>query len=381
MRELFACLSVVGLCVSAGLADGARLQKLGLAKQVLPTKIGHLGPDQTVSEWVEYVVGRQECDWRLIFDCFEPDVGDHCPAPNGDGYDGEPIGFGTCSYWGEPEYDDCDSQRWCLGNDWCNMYCSNDMQFDPAYGGKSAERIEVAWYWYVDGPGSGENMALLTETFEDFDDTCEEGDPNHQGEFLGGVLVTFGFYNGDPGGYYYADIDLCGLEGVPLPADGAGSYNIWLLTYVGDNPDYPEDFSLATCAQPMLWGTGDAEWPPPGDDVGRGRMSHQGPMQWDDDYPSDGWHTAPDECYDYTYSFCPDPLGATLCFWVAVECVGDIDGDDDTDETDLGIFLAAWDSSAGDPNWDSRPDLNFDGHVDQADLGILLANWGCGVGK
>ncbi len=59
------------------------------------------------------------------------------------------------------------------------------------------------------------------------------------------------------------------------------------------------------------------------------------------------------------------------------DCVGDVDGDGDTDLTDLGIFLHAWGSQPGDPNWDPRADLDADRHVNVFDLGILLADWGC----
>jgi hypothetical protein len=58
-------------------------------------------------------------------------------------------------------------------------------------------------------------------------------------------------------------------------------------------------------------------------------------------------------------------------------CVGDIDGDGDTDHADLGELLAAWASHPGDPGWNENADLDADGHVYHADLGILLADWGC----
>ena len=60
----------------------------------------------------------------------------------------------------------------------------------------------------------------------------------------------------------------------------------------------------------------------------------------------------------------------TYHHWTAAECVGDLDGDGDTDQSDLGILLAAWGINAG-------GDLDGDGDTDQADLGILLADWGC----
>jgi len=59
------------------------------------------------------------------------------------------------------------------------------------------------------------------------------------------------------------------------------------------------------------------------------------------------------------------------------ECVGDIDGDGDTDHADLGALLGAWDSQPGDPHWNPDADLDGDGHVGHSDLGILLTDWGC----
>ncbi len=51
-------------------------------------------------------------------------------------------------------------------------------------------------------------------------------------------------------------------------------------------------------------------------------------------------------------------------------CVGDLDGDGDTDQADLGILLAAYNVNGG-------GDLDADGDTDQGDLGILLADYGC----
>jgi len=60
-------------------------------------------------------------------------------------------------------------------------------------------------------------------------------------------------------------------------------------------------------------------------------------------------------------------------------CPGDLDGDGDTDHSDLGALLAAWCTHDGDPNWNPNADLDGDGHVGHGDLGILLADWGCGT--
>jgi hypothetical protein len=53
-----------------------------------------------------------------------------------------------------------------------------------------------------------------------------------------------------------------------------------------------------------------------------------------------------------------------------------LDGDDDTDQGDLGVLLSDWGCTGG----DCVGDLNGDGNTDQADLGVLLADWGCDIG-
>jgi hypothetical protein len=62
---------------------------------------------------------------------------------------------------------------------------------------------------------------------------------------------------------------------------------------------------------------------------------------------------------------------------LASPCVGDIDGDDDTDQSDLGLLLASYELDPGDPDFNSDADLNGDGTVGQQDLGILLADYEC----
>jgi len=53
-------------------------------------------------------------------------------------------------------------------------------------------------------------------------------------------------------------------------------------------------------------------------------------------------------------------------------CVGDLDGDGVTGQSDLGILLSAW-------GINDNGDLDGDGATGQTDLGILLADWGCGL--
>ncbi len=61
-----------------------------------------------------------------------------------------------------------------------------------------------------------------------------------------------------------------------------------------------------------------------------------------------------------------------IATWIptAPACVGDLDGDGDTDQGDLGQLLAAYGEDGG-------GDLDGDGDTDQADLGVLLGDYGC----
>jgi hypothetical protein len=56
-------------------------------------------------------------------------------------------------------------------------------------------------------------------------------------------------------------------------------------------------------------------------------------------------------------------------------CVGDVDNDRDVDQSDLGLLLAAYESSYADAAYHPCADLDADGDVDQADLGLLLPNY------
>jgi len=120
------------------------------------------------------------------------------------------------------------------------------------------------------------------------------------------VIIDFGILDSGAGlGYYVAGpVDLCDADlAITLPVDGQGAYEGILAN--GFDTTY---IYLATCGQFMLWGTDP------------NRPGTQGPIQWNDDNPSDGELTAPDECYDLTWSY-PDSLGAMFYF------TGDFDPD------------------------------------------------------
>jgi len=58
-------------------------------------------------------------------------------------------------------------------------------------------------------------------------------------------------------------------------------------------------------------------------------------------------------------------------------CPGDVDGDGDTDLSDLAELLAAYNTSAGDPLYNPAADFDSDGDVDLSDLAFLLSDYGC----
>ncbi len=54
-------------------------------------------------------------------------------------------------------------------------------------------------------------------------------------------------------------------------------------------------------------------------------------------------------------------------------CPGDVDGDRSVGQADLGLLLAAYDTTESSPAYDPRADFDADGDVDQADLGVVTA--------
>ncbi|MFG0253052.1 MAG: sialidase family protein [Phycisphaerales bacterium JB038] len=58
-------------------------------------------------------------------------------------------------------------------------------------------------------------------------------------------------------------------------------------------------------------------------------------------------------------------------------CVGDVDGDGATGQSDLGLLLVTYEIDPGNPLYNGDADLDADGDVDQADLAILLADYEC----
>ncbi len=82
------------------------------------------------------------------------------------------------------------------------------------------------------------------------------------------------------------------------------------------------------------------------------------------------WYTP--EYYDYTGAVYGGGkiIPNSYRYFDQSPCSGDLDGDGDTDQSDLAILLGAYDSTC-------RGDLDADGDTDQSDLGLLTADYGC----
>ena len=58
-------------------------------------------------------------------------------------------------------------------------------------------------------------------------------------------------------------------------------------------------------------------------------------------------------------------------------CVGDIDGDGDTDVLDFSLFTGAFGSASGDPDYNPDADYDMSGMVDVLDFATFVSDFGC----
>ncbi len=65
-------------------------------------------------------------------------------------------------------------------------------------------------------------------------------------------------------------------------------------------------------------------------------------------------------------------MSSEVAEFEVLDCIGDIDGDGDTDQSDMGILLAHY-------GIDDVGDIDGDGDTDQADLALLLGDMDCGT--
>jgi len=265
----------LGMCGIASLAGAegppegaAHLQLAARPTRLVPKRIAGIGPDmQLTTSWYEVKdqgTAEVPIGFTAQYDCFDA---------NSTGF---PEDESECGYA---------NLRWYFGRTYNNPFVTNDMTLQAG----SADQNDATQHAWIFMSGT---CFIAVFHAEDFDETC--AGPDSGGTFPG-VLYSFGSI--PAGGYYYYNpIDLTpyGLN-MDNPRDGKGA-NIHLLgLYDGD------EFILAdSSTQLMLWGN----------NVGDTLAGSQGVIQWDDDEPLDGVHSAPNECHTYSLGVCPDPLGA-----------------------------------------------------------------------
>lgn len=340
MAHIRSCIAAgAGVCALGGLfANGAPPETLPVAAQAVrlqPLRLAAFHIDETGAavidgEWTNYDASVRGAPSQLAFDCFEPDSSG---APT-DGRYGQDCGLNAGRLYFGPAYR--------------NPYAVNDMFAALGTQGLLADRAAFAWSWQVTGPGSSERCMVAVSTAEDFDYSC--AGPPFSGQYPG-VLYDFGILQANQHNeYYYANVF---IGGTPLrhqlPFDGAGAYAIFLARDQIFNQLVP-----ATSAQPMLWSTKP------------GNPSQQGPPQWNDDNPPDGFHSPPFECAIMPPN-CPGPLGAMLALYTPPtgnDCNGNLWSD--------GIDIGTGQSS----------DRNANGQPDECDIAVTIQqlNWSDNAG-
>jgi hypothetical protein len=357
-RRLMACTAGAILCASFAFADGQKFAQL-----------------QPYLDGVQLVQPLQACKVRLIngqvvqvspwidLSQFNPADGlppSPCAAGGNLAFDNvemnangqlcENTKYGDACDLNQDGQPDCPKYFWWFGAGYRNPFWVNDMTVVSGTEGSQATGLVPVWY-----VSNTQNNTFIMAIFtaEDFDDTCNGP---AAGNIYDGVAFNFGTI-GTGGWYSTICLDGTGLF-LQMPTDGSGAYMAVYLSSLDPPTLYPEN------AQPFLWGTKP------------NNPSQQGPMQWDDDNPTDGQHTAPDECYNYTFGVCPDPLGASMAFWAAAAgCQpnnGDVDDNGCVDDADLLAVLLAFGGSGG------PEDTDCNGVVDDADLLSVLLNFGSG---
>ncbi len=342
-RTVCAC---VGMSVGAAsvVAQGERpqLQMLDVAIEVSPLRVAKVryedGRVRVVSEWNEYelgTTGRRKL--TRVYDCFGDDDSD---------------GF-------MDDTNNCFSNstsRWFFGSAYCNMFVTNDHTvWDQTDIDAGFQRVDLAWYWTCSGSGT-ESCYIAVVTQDSV--PCEPDSFDYSG-----WVFDYGDLDCNPGaGYYFYTNTELSTGNWPISAGGTGSHTLLFAQDVTSSGG----LVVATCAQPMLWGSGIAGG------ASNTMRGTQNELQFDDDNPIDGLHSFA-ECYDYTHE-CPDPLGAMVQFWG--DCVqdgdcsdADVTGDGMVDTQDFIAYLNLW------ADRDDAAECNGDGRVNSQDVLCFLIRW------
>jgi len=269
---MMALVAVVG----AAYADKPELKTTYAGKEVKPIRWAKVDANgKQISPWMyasnnESIAVAPPAAW----DTFEND-GSAWDGPPGDRYGADPNSF-----------------RWYFGAGYHNPYIASDMrQLNPGTEGGTAPYAQTSWYWETT-----EQCFMLISTYETFGYASV---PALDG-FIGGWIFDFGILDATTGGFYYANFDgVTGGYDWTMPSTNDGGFEMaYGNAFDGTN------FTLASLAQPMLWGTEGTN------------PSVNDALQYDDDNPTDGVHVDA-ERYDYTYGVAPDPLGISHGFYTS----------------------------------------------------------------
>lgn len=238
--------------------------------------------------WVDYgdAVARRggaPCGQALAYDAYQFDSA------------GEAVGADTDCGLAEPYV------RFLLNEDTCHMRTADDFTLEPSLAGNDITRVIGGFYWYGDGVHD-ERCYIVVQIWESIDTTCNG--PALAG-FLGAVVVDMGVLPVATGIYNTFDIDLCAIlggAGIPAPADGAGAVDLLLANEFNAAES---SVTLATCAQPMLWGTAPD------------RPGSQTDFPYWIDVDRSFEFEAPGECFTFEgFAQCPSNLGNMIALFV-----------------------------------------------------------------
>jgi hypothetical protein len=299
--------------------------------RVAPAVFGPDGP-RMAGDWMPYGGAGSARSAELIYDCIRL--------------------TGTCD----------DKAYRFFGTGYCNMFWSNDMTLaEGTILEDGAPRMDFAWFWTANGSGTSERCIIAVFTQSSV--PCEPDSFDYPG-----WLLDFGRLDSGVGaGYYYSEVDLS-PDVWPLPPSGTGSHFMYYLQEVTTSGSWV----LATCAQPVYWGTGEDR----GDPEAPGT---QGPPEFDDDAVIDGSHSS-SECYSYAYSHsCPIEFGPAVGIWGTRCCVPgclwripNCDGNGEVNTLDFLCFLRKWSAAFQSGGYDLDADCDEDGSITTQDFLCFL---------
>jgi len=345
------------------------LQSCRPAAQVDPISIAKVakvdGKYVLASDWIPYTGGGMGARNPMIDAPFFDSFGRN-PANGPNTGAGTQCAIGCTPPWGAVD----NGIRWYFGSAYENPNTVEDMQNCACPGSSVVDELDYGWYWQNTG-----NCVIIFFPLEQvmaFDPVL--GVCNDPATFSdtggGGVALNYGSLPGSNGdGYYYSRVAGIGGIGILSPATDKngdpngyadGSYH-WIISSGIDSAG----IHLAPGpTQPMLWGTSGSDTNGGTKD---GRPGYNNGDSYDDDNPTDGV-LAPNECYDYHFGICPDPLGKDSA-WSYLRCPADFNNDGFVDGIDADSFNNTFESA--DPTVQIGADLNGDCFVDGIDSDLF----------